>query len=154
MNEYFPPALKFFEIGVPGTRRVPKKKDCREKEEQGEGLRFRMRKTFFVDVRKKVEKTNNMEINNCVPGRFLYFCSQEKWLARLRRRTRTRISGVFLIIICRKNGEAITKALPSLDAQTTTRLNSTARNHRKRTRTDRAGKDAATTEIRTTGRSL
>ncbi len=153
---------------MPGTRRVPKKKDCREKEEQGEGLRFRMRKIFFcVDVRKKVEKTNNMEINNCVPGRFLYFCSQEKWLARLRRRTRTRteeaiplplpllrLSGVFLIIIWRKNGEAITKALPSLDAQTTTRLNSTARNHRKRTRTDRAGKDAATTEIRTTGRSL
>ena len=26
MNEYFPPALKFFEIGVPGTRRVPKKR--------------------------------------------------------------------------------------------------------------------------------
>lgn len=67
-----------------------------------------------MDVRKNVEKTNNMEI--IVPGRFLYFCSQEKWLARLRRRTRTRISGVFLIIICRKNGEAITKALPSLDA--------------------------------------
>ena len=112
-------------------------------------------------------KSRKKERNNCVPGRFLYFCSQEKWLARLRRRTRTRTeeaiplplpllraSGVFLIIICRKNGEAITKALPSLDAQTTTRLNSTARNHRKRTRTDRAGKDAATTEIRTTGRSL
>jgi len=101
-------------------------------------------------MRKKVEKNNR---NNCARA-FPLLLPQEKWLARLRRRTRTRISGVFLIIIWRKNGEAITKALPSLDAQTTTRLNSTARNHRKRTRTDRAGKDAATTEIRTTGRSL
>ena len=79
-----------------------------------------------MDEEKK-SKERKKEI--IVRGRFLYFCSQEKWLARLRRRTRTRTeeaiplplpllrpSGVFLIIIWRKNGEAITKALPSLDA--------------------------------------
>ena len=118
-------------------------------------------------MRKKTEMSKNDKEKEIIVRAFPLLFPQEKWLARLRRRTRTRteeaiplplpllrLSGVFLIIIWRKNGEAITKALPSLDAQTTTRLNSTARNHRKRTRTDRAGKDAATTEIRTTGRSL
>ena len=108
---------------MPGTRRVPKKKDCREKEEQGEGLRFRMRKIFFcVDVRKKVEKTNNMEINNCVPGRFLYFCSQEKMARAPPPQNTNKNLGRIPYHYMPEKREAITKALPSLDAQTTTRL--------------------------------